>query len=396
MQDDATLTKDFLAEYEAAPRIFSAPGRVNLIGDHTDYNDGFVLPIAIGRRTVVAAAARNDRKIRVLSGTIGERAEIELDRPHVARRGTWVDYVEGMARSLEQRTLKIPGADLLIESDVPLGAGLSSSAALEMSVGLALSSLAGDVTLSARDLAQTAQSAEQTYVGTQCGIMDQLVVALGRQDRALFIDCRSLHTDDVPCAFPSATILVCDTKVKHELAASAYNERRRECETSVAMLRAALPHLRALRDLSRQDLDAHGDVLSETLRRRCRHVVGENARTLDAVRALAGDDLPEFGRLMVASHRSLQSDYEVSCAELDLCVDLAMAVRGVYGARMTGGGFGGCTVNVVADDAVRELSETLHHGFFEQFRRRPDIFAVRPSDGMKEHGTERRATGRDR
>jgi galactokinase len=390
MEDDATLKKDFLEEYGAEPRIFSAPGRVNLIGDHTDYNDGFVLPIAIGRRTVVAAVSRSDRKIRVLSGTMGERAEIELDRPH-ARRGTWVDYVEGMARSLEHRNVKMAGADLLIQSDVPLGAGLSSSAALEMSVGMALGALSGGVTLSPRDLALAAQAAEQTYVGTQCGIMDQLVVALGRHDHALFIDCRSLHTDDVPCAFPGATILVCDTQVKHELAASAYNERRRECETSVAMLRAALPQLRALRDLSRQELDAHREILSETLRRRCRHVVSENARTLDAVRAMARDDLAELGRLMVASHLSLRFDYEVSCAELDLSVDLATAVRGVYGARMTGGGFGGCTVNLVADDAVDELSETLRRGFFAQFRRQPDIFAVRPSEGMREHGAERGA-----
>jgi galactokinase len=385
MDDDGTLTRKFLAEYGRVPRIFSAPGRVNLIGDHTDYNDGFALPIAIGRRTVVAAAQRDDRKVRVRSASLAQSAEIDLDRGDVARHGTWLDYVEGMARSLESRDVRILGADLLIQSDVPIGAGLSSSAALEMSVGLAFVSLAGDAKVSPRDLALAAQSAERTFVGTQCGIMDQLVAAYAKPDRALLIDSRSLETTDVPCAMRGATILVCDTKVKHELAASAYNERRRECETSVVALKGKLPHLRTLRDLSLEELELHGEILSETLRRRCRHVVSENARTLSAVRALSNDDLAEFGRLMVASHTSLQSDYEVSCAELDLCVEVATAIRGVYGARMTGGGFGGCTVNLVDDRALAELSETLVRAFEQRFGRHPDLFAVRPSAGMKAH-----------
>ncbi|HMI83045.1 MAG TPA: galactokinase [Polyangiaceae bacterium] len=385
MDDDATLIEQFVTEYGTTPRIFSAPGRVNLIGDHTDYNDGFALPIAIGQRTVVAAAKREDRKIRVRSLLVAETAQVDLTRPEFARRRTWVDYIEGVARSLESRGVKTSGADLLVKSDVPLGAGLSSSAALEMSVGLALLALAGDQRLSPRDLAQAAQSAEHTYVGAEVGIMDQLVAALGRRDHALLIDSRSLGTTDVPCTLRGATILLCDTKVKHELASSAYNERRRECETSVSILRTKLPHLRALRDLSVTELEAHGELLSETLRRRCRHVVTENARTLDAVRALSRDDLVEFGRLMFASHASLRSDYEVSCAELDLAVEVATGARGVYGARMTGGGFGGCTVNLVADEAADELAKTLDRTFEQRFRTRPHIFSVRASDGMREH-----------
>jgi galactokinase len=385
MPDDATLTKLFLAEYRQPPRIFSAPGRVNLIGDHTDYNDGFALPIAIGKRTVVAAAARDDRKFRVRSLRVARTAEFDLDGADFARRNGWADYVEGVARSLENRGVKLHGADLLIESDVPIGAGLSSSAAIEMSVGLALVSLAGNAQFSPRDLALAAQAAEHTYVGLHSGIMDQLIAAFGKADQALLLDCRSLATTDVPCALPDAAIVICDTKVKHDLAASAYNERRRECEMSVSAMRVRRPDIRALRDVSLADLDVYGEVLSDTLRRRCRHVVSENERTLAATRALSADDLPELGRLMAASHRSLCSDYEVSCAELDLCVEIAGGVRGVYGARMTGGGFGGCTVTLVRSDAVNELSASLERGFFERFRTRPDIFTVRASEGMKEH-----------
>jgi len=385
MADDATLKKLFLAEYGKPARLFSAPGRVNLIGEHTDYNDGFVLPIAIGMRTVVAVAPRSDRKVRVRSLRVAQDAEFSLDRSDFTRQGSWVDYVEGMARSLESRGVKIPGADLLVESDVPIGAGLSSSAALEMSVGLAFTSLAGEPALSPRDLALAAQDADHTYVGIRSGIMDQLILAFGKPERALLIDCRSLDTTEIRCALPGAAIVICDTKVKHELAASAYNQRRDECEMSVAALRQRRPDLRALRDLSEEDLETHGQVLSETLRRRSRHVVSENARTLAAARALSRDDLAELGRLMVASHASLRSDYEVSCAELDLCVEIATAVRGVYGARMTGGGFGGCTVNLVRSDAVEDLAETLVRRFQERFQKRPYIFAVRASEGMKEH-----------
>jgi galactokinase len=385
MDDDATLTKLFRREYGTAPRIFPAPGRVNLIGDHTDYNDGFALPIAIANRTVVAAAARTDRKIRIRSLSIADKAEIDLDDPEFVRRRTWLDYIDGIARSIESRKIVLSGADLLVQSDVPIGAGLSSSAALEMSVGLALLAISGEKTLSARDLALAAQSAEHTYVGTQSGIMDQLVAACGRRDHALLIDSRSLGTTDVACALRGASIVVCNTKVKRELASSAYNERRRECEASVSALRAKLPQLRALRDLSLEELDANENLLTETQRRRCRHVVSENARTLAAVQALSRDDLAAFGRLMAASHASLRSDYDVSSAELDLCVDVAASVRGVFGARMTGGGFGGCTVNLVADEAVHELSSKLEQSFAQTFGARPDIFAVRASEGMKEH-----------
>ena len=384
MIDLAQLTDRFVALYAKQPRIFSAPGRVNLIGDHTDYNDGFAMPIAIGRRTVVAAARRSDRQVTVRSSSVDEHAAFDLDQARETRPRGWLDYVEGMARTLQSRAVPVPGADLLIDSDVPIGAGLSSSAALEMSVGLALCSLGGTVPPS-RELALAGQAAEHDYVGAAVGIMDQLVAALGQADHALLIDCRSLETTQVSCALAGTSIVVCDTKVKHDLAASAYNERRRQCEAAVAALRATRPELAALRDVSVEALERmRPRLLSDTLYRRARHVVSENARTQAAVRALEAGDRAELGRLMVASHHSLRADYEVSCPELDTCVEVALA-EGAFGARMTGGGFGGCTVNLVEEHDIERFARALGDAYQQRFHRAPDIFPVRASEGMKEH-----------
>jgi len=383
--DLASVRNVFRSVYRTEPRIFSAPGRVNLIGEHTDYNDGFALPIAIDRRTVVLAAKRRDRKVFVQSQSIGKSEQFDLDHPGPRRRSSWLDYIEGTAQCLETRGVELPGANLLIDSDVPSGAGLSSSAALEISVALALSSLAGDSTLSRADLALVGQAAEHAYVGTMCGIMDQLIAALAEANHALLIDCRTLEPKPVPFAVPGAAVLICDTGVKHELASSQYNRRRAECQRGVELLRHILPDVRALRDVTVANFDEHGATLPDPIRRRCRHVVTENARTLAAVRALQSDDLAEFGRLMVASHRSLQHDYEVTCPELDLCVEVATAQPGVYGARMTGGGFGGCTVNLVERDAVASVTEALHRGFEGRFGTQPDVFVSRASQGATEH-----------
>jgi len=379
------LRRLFRSTYGAEPRVFSAPGRVNLIGDHTDYNDGFALPIAIDRRTVVAAAPRSDRRVRVQAASFPDAREFDLDRPAEKRQGDWLNYIEGMGQALQARDVKLTGADLLIDSDVPMAAGLSSSAALEMAVGLALCSLAGDERLTRVDLAVAAQAAEHAYVGTMCGIMDQLIAALGQSDHALLIDCRTHEVKPVSFARPGSVLLICDTKVKRELASSEYNRRRAECHQGVSALQGVLPQVRALRDVSLPELEANAERLSETVRKRCRHVVSENTRTLAAARALAQGDLAELGRLMIASHRSLQIDYEVSCPELDACVEIAIAQPGVYGARMTGGGFGGCTVNLVDEEVVTPLSEVLRREVERRFGKAPEIFTIRASDGAKEH-----------
>jgi galactokinase len=380
-----SLRSLFRARYGREPRLFSAPGRVNLIGEHTDYNEGFVLPMAITRRTFALAASRDDRKVRVRAENLAEEQEFDLDRPSPPRRGGFIDYVEGTARALIDRGLSLSGADLLIASDVPAGAGLSSSAALEISVGLALSSLATSGKLTPTELALAGQAAEHAYVGTMCGIMDQFIATLARADHALLIDCRTLEAVPVPLALPGAVILICDTRAKHELASSEYNKRRAECQRGVEILRQWLPDARALRDVSIASFEEHEARLPDPVRGRCRHVVTENARTLSAAHALGQNDLQEVGRLMFASHKSLRDDYEVSSPELDLGVELAAAVPGVYGARMTGGGFGGCTVNLVTEEAARSLSDALASGLERRFGKTPEIFVSRAAEGAREH-----------
>ena len=361
--------------------MFTAPGRVNLIGEHTDYNDGFVLPFAIERSTLVAGAVRDDFKIVVRSLNLDAAAEIDLSREGSPSKA-WTDYVEGVARALVRRGVAVSGADLLIDSDVPAGAGLSSSAALKMSVGLALSRLAGgDVDRTV--LALAGQEAEHRWVGTMCGIMDQMVVSRGRRDHALLIDCRTLDARPVPLVLGGYVILVCDSGVKHELATSGYNERRRACEEGAAMLSKARP-IKALRDVSEEEFARREHELPEPIRRRCRHVVGENQRTTDAAEALAAGDLARVGALMNASHASLRDDYEVSCSELDLLVETAQAQAGVLGARMTGGGFGGCTVNLVESARVPALEAALGAAYERTVGRRPVTFITRATDGARE------------
>jgi galactokinase len=382
--DLARLKADFTQRFSAAPRVFSAPGRVNLIGEHTDYNDGFVLPMAIERRTWVAASRRDDRRVVAVSGALGETFEFELDRPGTPRRGIWGDYVEGTARALIERGVPVAGTNLWIESDVPRGAGLSASAALETSIGLALSALAGRLDLDRVTLARAGQAAEHEYVGTLCGIMDQYIAALGVEGHALLVDCRSLEARSVPLELSDSKLVVCDTGVKHELASSAYNQRRRECEEAVRLLLPALPGIVALRDVDRPSFERHADLLPEVVRRRARHVVTENERTLRAEVALTAKDFAEFGRLMVASHVSLRDDYEVSCPELDLAVDEALAETGVHGARMTGGGFGGCVIALASTGSVPSLIERVTRALSDRFGATVHAFATDAANGASE------------
>jgi galactokinase len=386
--DATALRRSFLDLYgpaEKGPRLFRAPGRVNLIGEHTDYNDGFVLPMAIDRETCVAAAARPDRLVRVFSLNLNEHAQFDLDRPGERERGIWLDYVEGIARALEGRGVRLGGADLVISSDVPVGSGLSSSAALEVSVGLALASISG-MEVDRVALALAGQEAEHTYVGAKVGIMDQFIAALGHAGHALLIDCRTLETQAIPVDTTDTLVAICDTRVRHELAASEYNTRRAECEEGVELLRrAGLSGIRALRDVSEADLGRYGDALPEVVGRRCRHVVTENARTLAAAAALREGRLEEMGKLMLASHASLARDYEVSCRELDVLVEIAMSLApATLGARMTGGGFGGCTVNLVRRDRLEHFRETVEREYAAATGLVPNIYVSEASEGAGE------------
>jgi galactokinase len=381
--DANALRRTFTAEFGRQPRLWSAPGRVNLIGEHTDYNDGFVLPMAIDRRTLVAGSARADRRVRVRSLSFNGTVEFDLEQPTERRAGYWLNYIEGVARVLETRGYRLRGADLALTSDVPVGAGLSSSAALEVSTGLALLSLAG-AAVDGRQLALAGQEAEHVYVGAQVGIMDQLVSALARRGHALLIDCRTLATDAIPFDTTDVAVVVCDTNVKHDLASSEYNVRRAECERGVELLRTVLPQIKALRDVSVAEFAQHEDLLPEPIKRRCRHVVTENARTLAAAAALRAGDRAGLGRLMAASHLSLRDDYEVSCTELDLLVELAAGFNGVLGARMTGGGFGGCTVNLVRRAAVDDFQAFITREYQRTTSIEPTLYQVEAADGARE------------
>lgn len=386
MADPEDIRRRFQELYGSRPRLFSAPGRVNLIGEHTDYNDGFVLPAAINRRTLVAAAVRNDRKVRVHSVEEGETLEFDLDGEPSATENSWLNYVEGVARILEMRDVELRGADLMVQSDIPSGAGLSSSAALEIGAGLALVEVS-EAQIDMVALSLAAQTAEHTFVGTRCGIMDQLSSSLGRHGHALLIDCRSLEITPIRVDTTEMALVLCDTNVKHSLASSQYNKRREECERGVEMLREHLPGIRALRDVPQEDFERFGERLPEPIRSRCRHVITENARTLAAAEALRNGDYGTMGTLMARSHDSLRYDYEVSCPELDAMVEIARSVEGAIGARMTGGGFGGCTVNFVRRDRIGEFTDTIMREYASRTGNKASIYTIELEDGAGEMGS---------
>jgi galactokinase len=366
----------------ARPRVFRAPGRTNLIGEHTDYNDGFVFPAAIDRATWVAIAPRTDRMLRVYSEHFNETVEFDLRESSPAPRHHWTDYVRGVALMLERDGVSIPGAEMFLRSNVPLGAGLSSSASVEVASAIALLAVAGRE-LPKMEIARLCQRAENEFVGAHCGIMDQFVSCFGRSGHAIFLDCRSLESAAVPLP-PGIRLVLCNTMVKHEIAGGDYNLRRRECEEAVARLARVLPGIRALRDVTPVQIEEHRALLPGVLYKRARHVTTEDARVLDARISLERGDLAKLGRLMAESHASLRDDYEVSCRELDVMVELANKLEGCLGARMTGGGFGGCTINLVRDAQVGSFVATMKEGYERATNIVPEIYSCSAADGARE------------
>jgi len=352
---DRALARSFARRFAREPQgLAKAPGRVNLIGEHTDYNEGFVLPVAIDRTVLAAFAARSDGQVRVYSLEFDEEDSFALDDIERLKGDVWSNYVRGVATVLQEAGYGLTGLDMAVQGDVPIGSGLASSAALEVAV-LGAFQRAAALAIDPRDQALLAQRAENEFVGVSCGIMDQMAAVMGRRDHALLIDCRSLETEAVPLnlAAHGLKIVVAHTGVRRALSDSAYNQRRQECSRAVQVLAqviAARPVV--LRDITSKDLSAHQGNLPDPLAQRARHVVGENERVLKSVEALRQGDLLSFGELLHASHQSLSRDYEVSSPELDLMVQLACRLEGVVGARMTGAGFGGCTVNLVRQEAI--------------------------------------------
>jgi galactokinase len=382
MHNARELLARFKLRFPDAATVYRAPGRVNLIGEHTDYNDGFVLPAAIGFSCWAAIAGRNDRKIVVYSENLEESAEADLDNLKLSSaKGKWSDYPIGVAWALGQSGYWLRGANLYIQGDVPLGAGLSSSAAVEVSTGYALLDLAQHP-IDLTELALLSQRAENEFVGARCGIMDQFVSCHGREGSALLLDCRSLGYRLLRLP-PKIHLVICNTMVRHELGVSEYNVRRGQCEEGVRLLSKALPDIRALRDVSLEQLESTRSLLSETIYKRCRHVVSENARVTEAALALETSRIETLRHLMSESHRSLREDYEVSCRELDIMVDLAMQQRGVLGARMTGGGFGGCTINLVSAAESDEFRGRVAQAYEAATGLRPNIYVCEASRGTE-------------
>jgi galactokinase len=356
--------------------IVAAPGRVNLIGEHTDYNGGFVLPMAIERRTVIAAGPSGG-PIRLHSELEGD-AELPLASPMPKGAPPWTNYLRGVIAASQQRGVKVPAFDAVIDSEVPLGSGLSSSAALEVSTATLIERMTGH-TFEPLDKVLLCQWAEHNYAGMPCGIMDQYISALGKRGHALLIDCRSNESQHVPLADPGIAILIANTNVKHELTGSEYPTRRRQCEEAARAMGYKL-----LREAKPDDLDRIRGKVDGDVFRRARHVIGEDQRTLGAVAAMRAGDWATMGRLMYESHASLRNDFEVSTKELDLMVDLAASLGesgGVYGSRMTGGGFGGCTVSLVKADLADAIASHLRTSYQPKTGIEPMIFVSKPADG---------------
>lgn len=384
----ARVREALQARFGTPDLTIRAPGRVNLIGEHTDYNEGFVFPVAIDREVVISARRRDDSQVLLYSNNYEQADAFDLAQIDKVPPGpgapTWSNYLRGVLSVFQEAGYTLGGFEAVLEGNVPQGAGLSSSAALEVATGTLLKHLF-DLDLDAKHVALLGQRAENVFVGVQCGIMDQFISALGKRDHALLIDCRSLDYRAVPLHLGSkgASIVILDSKVKRGLVDSKFNDRRAECQQAVEQMRDLLgrPELKSLREVSPTELSQVGDRLPAQILARARHVVTENDRVLQGVQALEAGDLARFGGLMYQSHESLRTDYEVSCPELDLLVTLARDVSGTYGSRLTGAGFGGCTVSLVDNSALEDFEATVLAAYREATGFQAGFFICDAVDG---------------
>ncbi len=369
---------------EGGIRSYFAPGRVNLIGEHTDYNGGHVFPCALTIGTYGAARKRDDRKLRFYSLNFPKDGvtESSLDDLKPMEKSGWTDYPKGVLWALGEKGYEIPsGMDFLVGGNIPNGSGLSSSASLEVLTGLVIRDLFGLEKLTMTEIALAGQYGENHYNGMNCGIMDQFASAMGKKDCAIFLDTSTLKYEYAPVNLPDARIVIINSKVKHSLVTSAYNERRSECERALKELQQAVD-IRSLGELSEEEFEAHKDAVKEEVcRKRAKHAVYENQRTIRAVKALRDNNIEEFGRLMNASHVSLRDDYQVSCEEIDILTELAWSIPGVLGSRITGGGFGGCTVSIVKNDAVEEFIRIIGREYKKKVGHEAEFYVVDLGDG---------------
>lgn len=375
------LANGFKEHLGGEPEIMMrAPGRVNLIGEHTDYNDGFVLPVAIDRDIMVAARGRDNGLAKLYSLDYDATIEFSLDDIQYDSENKWSNYTKGVASLLKEDGYEIRGLEAAITGNVPLGAGLSSSAALEVAMAMVFQKL-NELEIDPVKMALLCQKAENQFVGVNCGIMDQFISRMGQKNHALLLDCRELEYDLVSLELDGVKIVVCNTGVERGLVDSEYNKRRSECERGVALLEDFLPGIQALRDVDIADFHKYKNHLPEITDMRCGYVIEENTRVLESVQALTEGDLIRFGILMNESHIGLRDEYEVSCPELDKMVTIAWSTEGVLGSRMTGAGFGGCTVSLVLEDAVEELVARVNKEYPEQTGLQPEIYVCTAEDG---------------
>lgn len=365
-------------------RFYFSPGRVNLIGEHTDYNGGHVFPCALTLGTYGAARRRDDRKLHFYSMNLDSFGIVEasLDDLTNKKAYNWANYPLGVVWAFAEKGYKLDqGFDMVIWGNIPNGSGLSSSASLEVLTGVILTDLFGITDLTMTDLALIGQYSENNFNGCNCGIMDQFAVAMGKKDNAIFLDTSTLKYEYAPIELKDAKIIITNSKVKHSLVDSAYNDRRRECAEALAELQAGV-EIDSLGDLTPEEFESHKSLIKDPVRlKRAKHAVYENQRTIDAVSALKEGNIERFGELMNQSHISLRDDYEVSCEEIDILVDLAWKIPGVIGSRITGGGFGGCTVSIVKNDAVDTFIKTIGEAYKEKVGHEAEFYTVDIGDG---------------
>lgn len=384
----AKLTEKFKELYgnDGEIHTYFAPGRVNLIGEHTDYNGGHVFPCALTLGTYAVVRKRTDRKLRFYSMNFDSFGVVNtsLDELIPDKQASWTNYPKGVMWAFEKRGLKLAhGFDIAICGDIPNGSGLSSSAALEVLTGIILKDSFGFDEISMVDIALISQDAENNFNGCNCGIMDQFASAMGKKDHAIFLDTNTLHYEYAPVKLPDAKIVIINSKVKHSLVDSAYNERRTECETALRELQT-VTDIRSLGDLTEEEFENHKDAIKNPVRqKRAEHAVYENQRTIRAVEALENNDIELFGKLMCMSHESLRDKYEVSCEEIDILVDLAWKTPGIIGSRITGGGFGGCTVSIVKNEAVDEFIQTIGDEYLKRVGHKAEFYVVDIGDGAR-------------
>ena len=386
MQDLNKLWKTFNEKFADTGLIkgaFSAPGRVNLIGEHTDYNEGFVLPMAIEKKIIMLGQLRNDRLVQVFDLGYKVEAKFSLDDLTPIKKDKWANYLMGVIDEIQKAGYILQGANIIFRSDIPQKAGLSSSAALEVVTALTMSEL-NSLKIEPVKMARLCQQAENNFVGVACGIMDQYISVLGKKGYALMIDCRSNKYELVPFTDKNYKIVICNSKVERGLVDSKYNQRRKECKQATEFFTDQLERkISALRDVTINDLDRFGTKLPDPIFRRARHIITENNRVLTSMGVLKNNDFAAFGQLMVESHQSLRDDYEVSCPELDLLVDLALNEEGILGARMTGAGFGGCTINLAKKAYLEHFIEVISEKYKKKAGIIPEIYVSSPTAGAK-------------